>query len=75
MKKLTFAVLCVVLCLAALATDPRPAAADCHEGCCEDMQRQVEYFCSYSYVRYFYCVEGYGGSCCAGSYECAPPWV
>jgi hypothetical protein len=26
-------------------------------------------------VRYFHCVEGYMGSCCAVWYDCAPPWA
>ena len=75
MKRLTFVVLCLALCLTVLAADPRPAAAHCHENCCAEAQQDVERYCSYSYVRSFYCVEGYAGSCCAVWYECAPPWA
>lgn len=74
MRKLAFCVLCVALCLIAIAS-PRPAAADCHEGCCDRAYQDVEYYCSYSYVSYFRCIEGYQGSCCAVWYQCAPPPV
>lgn len=72
MKRLALSVLC--LCLVFMAAAPRPAAAHCHENCCSDMQQSAESACSYSYVRSFYCVEGYGGSCCAAWWDCAPPW-
>jgi hypothetical protein len=74
-KRLSYCLLCLVLCLAALAVSPRTAAADCQEGCCEQAQRDVEGYCSYSYVESFQCIEGYGGSCCAVWYRCAPPWA
>ena len=75
MKKLTYCVLCLALCLAALAV-PTPAAADCHEGCCADMQQRAEAHCASlgTWVTYFYCEEGYMGSCCAGTWDCYPPW-
>lgn len=76
MKKLSYCLLCLALCVAALAASPRTVSADdCQEGCCADMQQQVENECARlgSYVRYFYCVEGWAGSCCAASYDCAPP--
>ena len=73
MKRVAFCILCLALCL--LAVSP-PASADvcCQEGCCAQAQQDVEGYCSYSYVQSFYCVEGYAGSCCAFSYNCAPPW-
>ena len=73
MKRLAFCVLCLALCL--LAVSP-PASAEtcCQEGCCAQAQQDVEVWCSYSYVTYFNCIEGYGGSCCAVWYNCAPPW-
>ncbi|HEV8583141.1 MAG TPA: hypothetical protein VGX68_29085 [Thermoanaerobaculia bacterium] len=76
MRKLTYCVLCLALCLAAIAGSPTPAAADCHEGCCADAQQQVESYCASlgTSVRYFYCEEGYAGSCCAAWYDCYPPW-
>ena len=73
MKRLFGSVLCMALCLMALAGNPTPAEASCHEGCCAQAQQDVEYYCSYSYVEYFQCIEGYMGSCCAVWYRCAPP--
>ncbi len=77
MKRLAFLGLCLTLCLAAMLTTPLPAAADCHENCCSDAQQDVERYCAAlgSYVTYFYCYEGYMGSCCAVWYDCAPPPV
>ena len=72
MKRLAFCVLCLALCL--LAASPPAAADSCQEGCCAQAQQDVEVWCSYSYVTYFHCIEGYGGSCCAVWYNCAPPW-
>ena len=73
MKRLAGSVLCLVLCLLALTASPPAAEASCHEGCCDQARQDVEGYCSYSSVRYFYCVEGYMGSCCAVWYDCAPP--
>jgi hypothetical protein len=74
-KRLTFCVLCLAFCLAVLATSPPPVAADCQEGCCAQAAQDVEGYCARlgSSVRYFDCVEGWGGSCCAFSWDCYPP--
>lgn len=74
-KKLAGSVLVLVLCGMALTVSPPPAEAHCHENCCAQAQQDVEGYCSYSYVTYFHCIEGYMGSCCAVWYDCAPPWV
>lgn len=71
MKRLALAVLC--LCLVFMAAAPRPAAAHCHENCCSDAQQMAQSDCWYSYVTYFWCSEGYMGSCCAAGWSCAPP--
>ena len=75
MKRLAWFALCAVLCMAAMITTPSPAAAHCHENCCSDMQQQAESHCASmgTSVRYFYCVEGWEGSCCASTYDCYPP--
>jgi hypothetical protein len=77
MKRLAWLALCLVLCLTAVITTPSPAAAHCHEGCCADMQQQVEAYCAAmgTSVRYFFCEEAYMGSCCTSWYDCYPPWA
>ena len=75
MKRLAFFALCLALCVAALTTSPTPAAASCHEGCCDFAYQRAESHCASigSYVTYFNCIEGYMGSCCTIWYNCAPP--
>jgi hypothetical protein len=72
MKRFKIFALVLALCLAALASAPRPAAAD---DCCASAQQEVEDICARlgSSVRYFYCEPGYGGSICGWSYDCYPP--
>ncbi len=75
MKRFKLVALGLVLALAVFASAPRQAAAGECEECCADMQQQAENDCARlgTWVRYFYCQPGWGGSICGASWDCYPP--